>query len=155
MVVETALKPSRIVQAAVALLALAAALAVLWVPVPDAPFALKTLAAIGIAAIGALAVVRQSRAPSRLTWLRLDALGGVVLRAANGQELRGQLAPGSTVLPYFVSLVYRPGQPAKPAAFSWLRQLRHPAILLLPDRVDADTWRRLSVLLRWGTDGRG
>lgn len=81
---------------------------------------------------------------ARLLWggscvaLRIEE-DKVVLITRNGQHQSGLISPRSVVTPYLVILSVVPER-------AWLNK----NIVLLPDCMDAESFRRLRVALRWG-----
>jgi hypothetical protein len=125
--VEVVLAPSRIARAFV----IAAAIATMAL-VAATPMAaeLRALSAcwVAIAALHALLRLRHPRV------LRLDAAGRATVDGVDGR-----LCDGSFVAPWLTALRWRPEG-------AWLDR----TLLVLPDMLGADDFRRLRVLLRLG-----
>jgi toxin CptA len=79
------------------------------------------------------ALLSSRRAIVQLIW---DAEGKWTLLTLKGERLEAQLLPITYLHPRLVILNFRLGKP-------WERR----AVMLLPDSVDADTFRRLRVRL--------
>ena len=136
--VRVSLSPSIIASTAIALLALATA-AVVWVLPVDPAVTSLALVAIGVWAFDRIEVValRRGRRAVRRFELRGDLT--LVVVTGDGKVRAGRVHPDSYVGARLSTIVWRPfGR--------WRRQ----AILLLPDMLPAEDFRRLRVLLRYG-----
>ena len=71
--------------------------------------------------------------------LVVRASGEVVLQARDGEWLRGELRDGSFVAPWLTIVRWRPEG-----------RRRDRTILVLPGMSDAETLRKIRVILRWG-----
>ena len=69
---------------------------------------------------------------------RLEVDDSISLMLRDGRHLGGRLRAGGAILPYIVLINVR------------LEQGGHRGLVLLKDSMDADSFRRLRVLLRWG-----
>lgn len=81
--------------------------------------------------------------PHSLTALRLDEEGGCEFQARSGDWQSAKLLGSSFVTPYLTVLNLEAG--------SWFA--RH--LVILPDAVNADDFRRLRVWLKWRTERTG
>ena len=99
------------------------------------PWALE-LTMLGVAWVG-VAAVHASRRLERPRRLTLDRAGGVSI-----DGVRGRLRDGSFVAPWLAAVRWRPEG-------AWLDR----SLLVAPDMLDAESFRRLRVLLRFG-DGK-
>jgi hypothetical protein len=132
-------------QVALAVLTVAAGACILWLPLAASH---RALAVLALGAAAAKAGWRVAAGPDRPVALRLDALGNLVVQRANGRHDTAIVAPGTTVLPQLISLTYQ--LEACSRYQRWMAKLgRNPTLLLTPDMMDRDHWRRLSLLLRW------
>lgn len=145
MVVETRLRPSNRLQVAIAFVSLVSIACVVWAPVGWS----VSLLASALVALSALRQIWQIRyGQDRVSNLKLDASGALALRYASGREVNAMVCDSSTVLASLISLTYNTAPPS--TFFARARhRLRRPAVLLLPDMVSAEDWRRLLLLLRW------
>lgn len=105
------------------------------------------LDSISCSVLGLLIVALCARVffrDARLSWansgiaLRLEAADEVVLILRDGQHVAGRRLAGSVILPFLVLLNIR------------LEQGGYRSLLLLQDSMDAASFRRLRVALRWG-----
>jgi hypothetical protein len=144
---DIALQPSRSARIWVCAMALASIGCIVALPLP---MPLRATSA-ALVALSALRTERRLARPS-LTGLALTASLRLTLRHADGTQQACRVCGTSRVSPWMVSLVYAPDPP--PAG--WRRVLPDRALWLLPDAMPAQDWRRLCVLLRWGSgsDGR-
>jgi len=69
---------------------------------------------------------------------RLEADNTVSLILRDGRHLSGKLEVGGVILPFVVLITVR------------LKQGGHRGLVMLKDSMDADSFRRLRVVLRWG-----
>lgn len=135
--VVLAIGPSRRLEAWVACLAGAAVAVALFVPAP-------AFARAGLVAATLAAAVRAARrqacqeGPGAIRLLSVDLAGRVQAVGADGRPQPGCLAGGCFVAPWLTVVRWRP----EGARFS-------RALVLAPDAVDAEAFRRLRVLLRW------
>ena len=128
--VEAPLGRSRRAEGCVAAGALAT-LALIWAT----PLAWEPqLGAIAWVGACARAALRRLRAGDRLA---VERSGEVVVGGVSGR-----LRPGSFVAPWLTIVRWRPYH-------AWLDR----TVLVVPDRLGADDFRRLRVLLRWGDGG--
>lgn len=137
------LRPSLQLAALLACLYGGAVACVLIVPVA---VWIHALAVAALSASGIHAVLLHARCalPASIRMLEMDENCACQLVDARGSRTDARLLPSSVVLPWLTVL-----------AFSTASGRRR-TLLLVPDRVDADAYRRLRVLLRWrcrfGTD---
>lgn len=119
--------------AALASLALLALL-----PLPGA-LRVALAAAIGALAIEALRRVAHHRGPRGVRALAIHGAGEIAVETHDGRRHAGRLRDGSFVAPWLTIVRWRPVG----ARFD-------RTVLILPDMVDAEAFRRLRVRLRWG-----
>lgn len=119
---------------AVAAASLAAALG------PQAPGAVKAVVAcaIGIAAVHSCLRHGFGRGAGVVRRVSVDLPGRVQVAFADGRHLSGRLADDSFVAPWLTVVRWVP---------DGARLSR--AIVIVPDSVDTEAFRRLRVLLRW------
>ncbi len=128
--VEIAIGPSRFAQRAIGAAALATLAVIAIVPIGAA-------ARLALAAwVGAIAFRSLRRIPA--VRVRTDTSRAIEVRFADGRFAFGAVVDGSFVAPWLTVIHWRP------AGSHWTR-----TILLLPDMVEAEAFRRLRVLLRW------
>jgi len=139
--VVIAIGPSRLVARFVTGLA-AAAIACLLLSGVARVWAFPACAVVVAAAVAALRrdAFREGHGSAR--GLRVDLEGRVEVMGDSGAVRAGRLAPGSFVAPWLVVVRWRP----EGAHFA-------RTVLVPPDAVDPDAFRRLRVLLRWGPAG--
>jgi hypothetical protein len=137
-VVTITLGPSRIACVAIALIALGTFAALLTVPA--SPW-LSLAAACALAAWAAdrIHVIGRRRGPRAIHAIRLDGDDRIEVAFASGQVVMGTLDRDSRAGPRLTSVVWRP---------AGARRAR--AILIVPDMLPADDFRRLRVLMRCG-----
>lgn len=135
--VAIVLGPSRLALAWIAAVALAATAAVLASDLPASWRAAlsATLAALAVRAARRDGLRSAGRAVRRFA---VDPGGRVEAWRTDGCRLEGRLAPGCFVSPWLVVVCWRP---------AGARLAR--TILVAPDAVAAEPFRRLRVLLRW------
>ena len=123
---------------AIALLALATSAVVSMLPADPAAAGLA-IVAIGVWAFDRIQVVALRRGPRAVRRFELRGDLTVVVVTGDGKVRAGRVHPDSYVGARLCTIVWRPfGR--------WRRQ----AILLLPDMLPAEDFRRLRVLLRYG-----
>ncbi len=135
---SVALRPSRIATCALAALAGVAIVLFVVMPAPLWTDALAALVLIGWAAHR----IRQHglrRAPSSIVEVMLYEDRTIVVRRKDGRLRAGRVLDASHVHPAFTSIVWRP---------DGARLAR--TIPIVTDMLDADDFRRLRVLLRYG-----
>ncbi len=108
--------------------------------------------AVKLAAIAALAfslaiylrhyALRSS--PGSITSLTLADDMACTLYTRDGQRVTCALLGGSFVAPYLTVLELKPLAPAR-----WWHKLGAYSVVILPDAIDSEEFRRLRVLLRW------
>jgi len=135
---EVALAPSRLAAAGLALMALAT-LAV--VAVTPGPAALRILAATWVACAGleALHTIALHRGERGVRSMRLGRAGEIEIRAGTGGQRSGVVRDRSFVAPWLTIIRWRPRG-------AWIDR----TLLILPDMLPREDFRRLRVLLRWG-----
>lgn len=135
---RTPLGPSRIAMLAIGALAMLATAILLVLP---APAWLSVLAAIGLGGWAHLAwkthATRSTR--SAVIELMLSTDGVVVVRRRDGRMIAGYVQQRSFVHPWLSSIAWKPDGATRS---------RH--LLVLPDMLDRDVYRRVRVLLRYG-----
>ncbi len=135
--VVIAIGRSRIALAWIAAIAIAAVAAVLAADLPAAWRAALSATLVALAVRAARRDGFRSAGPA-VRRLAVDPEGRVEAWRADGLRLAGRLAPGSFVAPWLVVVRWRP---------EGARLAR--TILVAPDAVAAEPFRRLRVLLRW------
>lgn len=124
-------RPSRLLAM---LLLLAHGLAMVSVVVLPLPVLMRTLLLLLLTAN--LWIVYKSRVSgASVSGLRIES-DRVVLLDAGGGEMSGKLLPDSLVTPYLAVLQIR-------------TESKHRRVLIMPDNLDAHSFRRLRILLRW------
>ncbi|MDR2196099.1 MAG: hypothetical protein LBE50_05800 [Gallionellaceae bacterium] len=93
---------------------------------------------IALLAFSLLYCARRQTAPDAIVALSLSA-DDVMLVRRDGTEVSGRLQGNSTVTPYLSILNVRPHG----------RRLSR-SVVVLPDSLDAESFRRLRVWLKWG-----
>ena len=95
--------------------------------------------ALGSMAIEAFGRVAQHRGPHGARSFAISAGGEIAVATAQGCHYDGQLRDGSFVAPWL-------------AVVRWRRRGERfdRTVLVLPDMLDAESFRRLRVRLRWG-----
>lgn len=136
--VRVSLAPSRAAATLLALLALATCVIVSALPI-DATAAGLLDVAVGIWAIDRIRVVALRRGPRAVRQLELRGDLTVVVVNGDGMVCAGRVHRDSYVGALVSTIVWRP-----------YGRWRRRAILLLPDMLRADDFRRLRVLLRYG-----
>ncbi len=140
--VDIALGPSRRVAAYATALGAAALACVLG---SDLSRELAAPAGMAVVAAAVGAIRREAFREGRGAVRRVaaDLSGRVTVQPALGPPLDGRWLPGCFVAPWLVVLRWRP----EGSRFA-------RTVLLPPDAVEAEAFRRLRVLLRWGGPGR-
>jgi toxin CptA len=107
---------------------------------------LKSLLGIGIFASATYAVCQYGLLvlPWSCVALNVDSYNQLTLVLRNGDQLQVQLCPDSVVTPYLTVVHYQ----VKNMPF--LRRLAAAHLVILPDMLDAESYRQLRVWLRWG-----
>ncbi len=136
--VVIAIGPSRLVAMQVTLIAAAAMACILWSGLAGAT-AGATCLALAVAACSALRREACREGRGAVKRLVVDLAGRVEATGDDGATVSGRLSPGSFVAPWLVVVRWRP----EGARFT-------RTVLVPPDAVDADAFRRLRVRLRWG-----
>jgi toxin CptA len=116
----------------------AAALAMVWLA--DLPWMVK-IAVVPVflgSLVFSIRLHAWRLAPSAVISLELDDECPVVFQLRDGRELEGELLGSSFVAPWLTVLNLRP-------AGRW----RACHVVILPDAVDREAFRKLRVLLRW------
>ena len=135
--VESDLRPSR--QALVGIAAAGLATLVIVARTPLGP-ALQVLLAIAVI-LGSIEAgwrIAAHRGPWGACGVRLDRTHAIEVLDATGRRRSGLVQDGSFVAPWLTIIRWRP----EGARFD-------RTILILPDMIDAEAFRRLRVLLRW------
>jgi toxin CptA len=135
--VDIALGPSRGAKSIITAMAAATLAVVLCTPMH--PLA-KAILVLAVAAHAVAARRRHARlvGPRAVRRLRVDLAGAARVTGADGVENTGRILDGSFVAPWLTIVRWLPDG----ARFS-------RTVLVLPDMVDADEFRRLRILLRW------
>jgi toxin CptA len=135
--VRIALAPSRGAVAAIAAMASATLALILLTP---GAAAARILAAtwVACAALHALHAVALHRGRRGVRVLHIDRDGGIELRDGTGAWRAGELRDGSFVAPWLAIVRWR----APGARFD-------ASVVILPDMLPAEDFRRMRVRLRW------
>ena len=136
--VRVSLAPSIAAAILIALLALATCVIVSRLPL-DAAATAMIVVAIGVWAIDRIHVVALRRGPRAVRRLELRGDLTLVVVTGNGTAYAGRVHRDSYVGARLSTIVWQP-----------YGRWRRRAILLLPDMLPADDFRRLRVLLRYG-----
>jgi hypothetical protein len=139
--VDIAIGPSRLVAIHVAVVA-GAGVASVFLAGLEGAMGAGAAAALGLAAAHALRREALRRGRGAVRRLVVDLAGRVEVVSGDGARVTGQVVPGSFVAPWLVVVRWRPEG----------RRFTRP-VLVPPDAVDGDAFRRLRVLLRWGPSG--
>ena len=132
------LRPSRIYFLLLSILSLTA-LAALWLlPLPASRLLALTLIVVCWSGY-ALFLESNLRMGRACVAFRLEEQEEVVLVLRNGRHLSGRILSDSLVTPYIAIL-----------NISLNDQRRVRSLLVLPDAMGADSYRRLRIALRWG-----
>jgi toxin CptA len=110
------------------------------------PLAVK-LAAIGSLAFSLAIYLRHyalRTSPGSITSLALADDMTCTLHTRDGQYIACVLLGSSFVAPYLTVLELKPLAPTR-----WWHRLRSYSVVILPDAIDSEEFRRLRVLLRW------
>ena len=106
------------------------------------PFAASAKAALALAVAGAAweacARIALQRGPRSVAGLRIDRTRRIEVDSARGGRSPGVLQAGCFVAPWLTIVRWRP----EGARFD-------RTIVVLPDMIEAEAFRRLRVLLRW------
>ncbi len=131
------LRPSRLL-ALLLLLLSAASLATLWLLAPRT--AAFTVPAAVVLSWAFYCLLRDARLRFQHSCVafRLDGGGEIVLVLRSGKHLPGRMSADSLVTPYLIILNIVPNE-----------QLARRSLVILPDAMGAEHFRRLSVVLRW------
>ena len=97
------------------------------------------LAALALCACEAIRRVAMHRGPRGVRAMRLSRGGELEVRCADDRRVAGAVRDGSFVAPWLTIVLWRP---------EGARIGR--ALVILPDMVRSEEFRRLRVLLRWG-----
>lgn len=118
-------------------LACAATLAVVaWTPMdPALHLAIAAATVLAFARSAGTVALRRGRGVAAF---RIDLARAIRVREASGRESTGRVVDGSFVAPWLTIVRWRP----EGARFD-------RAFVLVPGMIDAETSRRLRVLLRW------
>lgn len=134
--VAVAVGPSAFAPRAIGLAALATLAVVHAVPVGAAA---KIALALWVGVLACRWIVRLTHRHARaVVGVGTDTSRAIDVRFADGRFAMGTVVDGSFVAPWLTVIHWRP------AGSRWTR-----TILLLPDMVEANAFRRLRVLLRW------
>lgn len=139
--VSIELGPSRI--ACVAIVAIAAGTfgVLLTVSLP-AWVRLTAACALWIWAADRVDVIGRRRGPRAVRGIHLDDTDSIEVRFGDGRVIAGRLHRDSRAGPRLTSIVWQP------TGARWSR-----SVLVLPDMLPADDFRRLRVLMRYGGSG--
>jgi toxin CptA len=136
--VRVAFRPSRIATCALAALAAFAIVLLVVMPAPAWADALAALVLVGWAGHR----IRQHglrSAPSAIVEVMLSEDRRIFVRRKDGRLRAGRVLDTSHVHPAFTSIVWRPDG-------AWLAR----SVPIVADMLDADDFRRLRVMLRYG-----
>jgi hypothetical protein len=136
--VRVSLTPSLAAAVIIALLALATCIIVAMLPVEPAAIGLAVIA-ISVWAIDRIHVVALRRGPRAIRRFELRGDLTLVVVTGDGKACAGRVHRDSYVGARLSTIVWQP-----------YGRWRRRAILLLPDMLPADDFRRLRVLLRYG-----
>ena len=137
-VMSIELGASRIACAAIVAVALGAFAILLTVPVP--PWVVLAAAcALAAWAADRIRVIGLRRGPRAVREIRLDDKDAIEVTFADGRAVTGTLHGDSRAGPRLTSVVWQP------EGAHWPR-----AVLILPDMLPADDFRRFRVLMRYG-----
>jgi hypothetical protein len=141
-IVHVSLGPSRIAGAAIGAMTLATLVVVLLLPL--APWQHAVVCAIVLAwAWVAFERLAVRATPDAIVQLRLAPNLLIVVTRGDGRLVGGHVRSSTCVSAAITSIVWRPD------GARWSR-----AILVVPDMLPADDFRRLRVLLRYARSGR-
>ena len=129
--------PSRLV-AAYSMALVSAAIACVLFSETQAAWAVSACGALVVAAVAAIRREALREGRGSVSRLMVDLGGRVEAAGSSGVPLAGRLVPGSFVAPWLTVVRWRP----EGARFA-------RTVLVPPDAVDPDAFRRLRVLLRW------
>ncbi|MGB8857146.1 MAG: protein YgfX [Burkholderiales bacterium] len=106
------------------------------------PFIWQVLLSALVVASLAFYSIRDAlrRLPGSVVAIKFLAEGRVETQNQSGTWIAGSLRPGSFVAPYLTTLAYQPDE-------KYFR--RH--LIILPDMLDAESFRQLRVHLRWNS----
>jgi toxin CptA len=135
--VVIALGPSRLVEAWIVLVTATALAAVLATPLPAVAQAAASVA-LSCAAVRGARRHACREGHGAIAAFVVDLSGRIEVESADGTRLAGQVRDGSFVAPWLTIVRWRP---------DGARISR--SILVAPDAVAEDSFRRLRVLLRW------
>jgi toxin CptA len=135
--VVIALGPSRLVEAWIVLVAAAALAAVLATPLPAVAQAAAAVA-LSCAAVRAARRLACREGHGAIAGFVVDLSGRIEVEGADGTRLAGRTQDGSFVAPWLTIVRWRPDGARFPRS-----------ILVAPDGVAEDSFRRLRILLRW------
>lgn len=136
-----------------AILAIAAAIACFALAVLSIALWIK-LAAMTVAVLATAYHVLHAlqRTPRSCIALVLDSKGEWQLTMRDGSRYAATILPSSFVTPYLTILNCR--LTGRWLRYAWQRYpWHHYHLVILPDAVDAESFRRLRVWLRWGYQG--
>lgn len=139
--VEVQLAPSRTAAVGIAVAGLATLVLLVRLPLGGVWI---SMVAVGVVALVAdsLRTVAARRGARGIAWVRLDRWGAIAVRSAAGVQREGSVRPRSFVAPWLVIVRWRP----EGARFD-------RTFVVLPDMADAESLRRLRVLMKWGEAG--
>lgn len=80
------------------------------------------------------------RLPGSVVAIQFLADGRIETQNQSGTWIAGSLRPGSFVAPYLTTLAYQPDE-----------KYFHRHLIVLPDMLDAESFRQLRVYLRWNS----
>jgi hypothetical protein len=136
--VRVSLAPSLAASVVIAFLALATCVIVAMLPVETAAIGLAVIA-ISVWAVDRIHVVALRRGPRAIRRFELRGDLTLVVVTGDGKACAGRVHRDSYVGARLSTIVWQP-----------YGRWRRRAILLLPDMLPADDFRRLRVLLRYG-----
>jgi toxin CptA len=133
----TALAPSRLAAAALASAGAGTLALIACLPL-EAAVALPAVLWTGLLTLEALGAVAFRRGPRGARAISLSRSGDIVVLEGRGSRRAGMVVAGSFVAPWLTLVRWRPEG-------AWLDR----SVLILPDMLEAEEFRRLRVLLRW------
>jgi toxin CptA len=125
-------------------LAHVSATALLWPLTLPLVVKLAATAAMGLSLAIYLRHYALRNSPGSITSLALAADMTCTLETRRGQRLTCTLLGSSFVAPYLTVLELKPLETTR-----WWHRLHAHSVVILPDTVDSEEFRRLRVLLRW------
>lgn len=132
------LRPSRALALLFLFLCVVSLVSIWMLTLPGFWLLVLTAAMLGWIGYGLLRDANLSMAHSCVAF-RMEGQAEIVMILRSGRHLSGRVSPDSFVTPYLVILNVVLGE-----------QRRGRSLLILPDTMGADSFRRLRVALKWG-----